>query len=177
MVFIPPRSVRVRRSLRKVMANQDRVAALLRDPDALAARVPDISRWSVAQQVEHLVNVDRAVLDGIDRLLEGDGEKGGPKLPGWVTLLGRRIPRGRAKAPEAVEPRGVDVETLTERAAETRRRVEEHQGRIGELARIRLTRPHPVLGGFDARQWILFLYIHERHHLAIVDDILRAARD
>lgn len=176
MVFIPPRTARVRRSLRKVMANQDRVADLLRDPDTLATRAPEVSGWSVAQQVEHLLNVDHAVLDGIDRLLEGDGEKGRPKLPGWFTLLSRRIPRGRAQAPEAVQPRDVDVETLTERAAENRRRVEEYQERIRELARIRLTRPHPVLGDFDARRWILFLDIHERHHLAIVDDILRAAR-
>ncbi|MEM8932107.1 MAG: DinB family protein [Acidobacteriota bacterium] len=176
MVFVPPRHARIRRSIRRCLTNQDRVDALLAAPDRCATSAPDVSGWSVGQQVEHLTTVDAAVLDGIDRLIEGDGGPGRLTPQGWVLILSRRIPRGRAKAPDAVRPRGAEAEQVIERAASNRRRLTEHLDRVRELARVRLTRPHPILGGFDIRRWILFLDIHERHHLAIVDDILRATR-
>ena len=175
-MFIPPRHARARRSIRRCLANQDRIAELLADTESHALTAPDISAWSVGQQLEHIGNVDGAVLDGIDRLLDGDGTPGRPTLPGWVLLLTRRIPRGRAKAPEAMLPRHADIEQTIERANETRRRLDEHLGRVRELARMRRTRPHPILGGFSPRRWLRFLDVHERHHLAIIDDILKATR-
>ncbi len=98
----------------------------------------------------------------------------GPSLVGHVILLTGRIPRGRAKAPDFVEPQGLERQAIVAGLGETRGRLIALDGRLEELRRLEATIAHPILGGFTAARWLRFAHIHHLHHGRIIDDILDA---
>lgn len=156
----------------------DRLVAMLAWEDhRLHARVPQISQWSVAQQLEHIAATGRRMLAMIALLESGaahDGvrAKGRPSVTGRAILLTGRIPRGRAEAPEGTHPQ--PAPTRAELAAAVQDLVAEARARArgtGGLKAIDGVGRHPVLGWFRAPQWWRFLRIHTEHHLAIVADI------
>jgi Mycothiol maleylpyruvate isomerase N-terminal domain len=116
-----PASAGLRRVHAQILRQLALMAELARGPEAeLAARAPAVSGWSVAEQLEHLVLVDRAVLKSVRRILADShgkaaqagepaqpGEPGQPAQPAppapGINLLGRLVlgtgfmPRGRAR--------------------------------------------------------------------------------
>jgi hypothetical protein len=55
-----------------------------------------------------------------------------------------------------------------------RRLLADLEGRAAQVGTWSGAFPHPQLGRFSARQWVRFTRIHTEHHLALLDDILRA---
>lgn len=158
----------------------DRCLALSADPDAVEARAAGVSAWSVGQQLEHVMLADTRVLDSIERLsqAEADGLEvtaGSPSLVGRIVLATGFIPRGRATAPEATLPGGMDAEALARRLGEVRDRVSSLEESLGALESVRGTSRHPILGRFTPRRWVQFSGVHHAHHWRIVQDILKAA--
>ncbi|MFD3394551.1 DUF1569 domain-containing protein [Aquirufa sp. OSTEICH-129V] len=84
----------------------------------------------------------------------------------FIIFLTKNIPRGKAKAPKAVEPTpDMDLQEALERAS---------------LAIINLMSvapnqffPHPYFGDLNRDKTIKFLWIHTEHHLKIVRDLLK----
>lgn len=191
-----PASAGLRRVHAQILRQLALMAELARGPEAeLAARAPAVSGWSVAEQLEHLVLVDRAVLKSVRRLLDDPQRQAAqsaqeaqpaPPPPG-INLLGRVvlgtgfIPRGRARTlppfqPGAAPPAaavGAGIAWIVG-IAEIEREVRELAPRLGELeaggGRLR----HPLFGGLGGRQWLRFVTVHQHHHLKIVRDIRRA---
>jgi len=154
----------------------ERLRSLIGEGDGrLALRVPEVSAWSVGQQIDHMLKIlDR----GLARV-----EKGGKTPSRGINLTGRMvlalgwIPRGVGKAPEGME--GVEatasdlalyLDVIRPRLAAVRERPE--GVRPGERIL-----PHPYFGGLDLPQTVRFWVVHTVHHLKIVDDIRRAVRD
>lgn len=84
----------------------------------------------------------------------------------FVFLVGK-FPRGKAKAPEAVQPMQFHEEDLYHLFAEA------------ETAVVGLKKSnknqffkHPIFGNLNKRETIRFLHIHTHHHLMIMKDIL-----
>src|SRR5579864_3795534 len=120
-----PASAGLRRVHAQLLRQLALMAELARGPEAeLAARAPAVSGWSVAEQLEHLVLVDRSVLKGVRRLLDDahgqwarpaqpaqPAQQAQPAPPG-INLLGRIvlgtgfIPRGRARTLPPFQPGG-----------------------------------------------------------------------
>src|SRR5258708_39541362 len=108
-----PGSAGLRRVHAQILRQLALMAELAREPEAeLAARAPAVSGWSVAEQLEHLVLVDRAVLKSVRRILDDphgqsaqSAQPAQPPAPPGVNLLGRVVPgarflpRGRAAPP------------------------------------------------------------------------------
>jgi hypothetical protein len=148
---------------------------VLDEPAALDCRVPEVSGWSVRQQIDHMLKVMALGLLTID--------KGSAKPLPRVNLLGRVlmrldwIPRGRGKAPERVRPQESADPVLL---AEIRRL----RGSFADPAIAASPRfgdptpifPHPYFGGLSAEQGVCFLCMHTHHHWKIVRDIRKAAR-
>lgn len=79
------------------------------------------------------------------------------------------IPRGRAKAPKIVIPPDVILEEeLTSQLQEAKINVEKTKS-LPEKSHFR----HHVFGMLSKKQTLRFLEIHTKHHLKIVDDILK----
>jgi hypothetical protein len=146
------------------------------EPLALDLRAPEVSAWSVRQQVDHSLKV---LHFGLLTL-----EKGTDRTLVPINLLGRFlmalgwIPRGRGKSPERVLP---EERTNAELAGEVRRlRAGFSDPALSESARFSDPKPifpHPYFGGLDAAQGVHFLGMHTHHHWKIVRDIRKRARN
>ena len=88
----------------------------------------------------------------------------------YFVLILKRIPRGKAKAPDVVSPKGIlKNEELHSLLSETRLKLTE----VKSLSDDKFFK-HPFLGNLKHRQAIKFLVIHTKHHLAIINDIIGA---
>ena len=148
--------------------------------DACEARAPEVSGWSVAQQLEHLLLADRGILTAIEDALEkppeGDAAapQGGPSLVGRFILYTGFIPRGRGKAPDITRPQGMSTEQLASGFGGVCHRVEALGDELARVDDIRATRLHPLLGHFTPARWVRFSRVHHNHHAKIIGDILGA---
>lgn len=164
----------------------DRLAPLLDEtsevvgwPDErLYVRIEEVSAWSPAQHVDHVLRALDLMWRTVEGLesgrAEGGGAAGGPTLVGRVVLLTGWIPRGRGEAPSEArpDPRPVRHRLRTALGEVTRWR-ERLRARVPALERAAGRAAHHHLGAFDAAAWLRFSEIHTRHHLAIVAEIDR----
>lgn len=177
----PSPSSRLRRSHVGWLSRLDTCISIAGNSGECGAKVPEVSLWSVGDQLEHLLLADSAILDIIDRLCdvteESDPEatKGRPALLGWVVLTTGFIPRGKAKAPDSTSPAGMSQEELLSGLAEVRDRVHALASRLGEIQGVPYTYGHAKLGHFTPSNWVRFCRVHHDHHAKIVRDILEAS--
>ena len=157
------------------------------DPE-LAARAAPVSGWSVAEQLEHLVLVDRAVLQSLGRILDGPRRPPDPQRPAapprppvpGINLVGRLVlgtgfmPRGRARTMPPYHPGAAPIAAVRAGIPEIDDGVRGLAPRLGELERAGGRARHRIFGGLGGRQWLRFLGVHHHHHLKIVSDIRRA---
>jgi len=187
-----PASAGLRRVHAQILRQLALMAELARGPEAeLAARAPAVSGWSVAEQLEHLVLVDRAVLKSVRRILADShlqaAQPGEPAQPGQpppsppgINLLGRLVlgtgfmPRGRARTTPPYHPGAAPAAAAGAGIPEIERGVRELEPRLGELEASGGRSRHMRFGGLDGRQWLRFVAVHHHHHLKIVRDIRRA---
>lgn len=171
------RGGRVRRHYEDLMRQWDPLVDLAGDETAFAASDETVSVWSVGQQLEHVARADEAIFGGIVQLLDSpDAEaRGKPSRMGRAVMLLGRIPRGKGRSPEPFLSTGLDAAEVRGRLAACRRSWRDFESRLDGLPDALARRPHPVLGAFDACQWLRFEQIHLRHHRAIIDDILGSA--
>jgi hypothetical protein len=154
-------------------------AAILDWPDErLYLRIPSVSGWSPAQQLDHVLLSLALMFDRVETLEVGCSESirpsGSPGLVGQIILLTGWIPRGRADAPASVhpDPRPVRARLRGTLATEARRTTALRE-RAASLGGVQGTLEHPILGAFGVPQWLRFADVHTKHHLAIVAAIDR----
>ncbi len=125
----------------------------------------DISHASVGWHLAHCILVINQVTTAVAK---SDPSNYKPRYS-WIKFyifLTKNIPRGKAKAPKAVEPiPDMDLQEALERAS---------------LAIINLMSvapnqffPHPYFGDLNRGKTIQFLWIHTEHHLKIARDLLK----
>ncbi len=85
-----------------------------------------------------------------------------------IVLTIKKFPRGRAKSPEIVKPKGnINDESLANHLVKTRERIKELQ----TLNKNNFFK-HPIFGELNLKQTIRFLEVHTQHHLNIINDII-----
>lgn len=127
---------------------------------------PAVSNSNVGWHIEHtLLTIDRI----IDRLSQTDSRnyKWKINIPKIIVFTTNKIPRGRAKSPEQVKPKGeINPESLTKHIEDTKQKIEKlKQMNVDQYFE------HPYFGHLKLKQTIKFLEIHTRHHLKIINDI------
>lgn len=127
-----------------------------------------ISKSNVGWHIEHSL----LVITGITKVLL----QSNPNEYQWKFKLSRllifilgKIPRGKAKAPEVVVPKDAISETQLLANLERTRNI------ILDLKSISKERyfDHPFLGKLKKKDTIRFLEIHTKHHLKIINDIIK----
>ncbi len=129
---------------------------------------PAVSKSSVGWHIEHSLLTINLIIEAL--------KKSNPDAYQWkfsfiktLVYTLNKIPRGRAKAPDIVRPKNnFTLETLKNHLEMTKRKLEEmatlHPNNYFE---------HPFFGKLKLKPTIKFLKIHTRHHLDIINDIIK----
>lgn len=130
---------------------------------------PAVSKSSVGWHIEHSFLVLYAVIHNLQKSNPGDYK--------WklnfnrilVQTILKKIPRGRGKAPKSVQP----LEKITLEALKNK--LERVRNSIAELSSYEAKNyfTHPYFGDLNLKHSIHFLEIHTKHHLKIIEDILK----
>jgi hypothetical protein len=161
-------------ALRQVLTEMQ--AVIEWPPERRNAVAADVSAWSPARHVEHLLIALRKSIAAIDTLRAGAGgpilEKGRPTVSGRAILMAGRIPRGRAEAPDFSLPSAAPAQdSLRESLAAAHAHVERLAPLAETFGQVPGVIEHPVLKGFRADQWWRFARVHSEHHLGILRDV------
>lgn len=127
-----------------------------------------VSAWSVGMHIQHCA----LSMSGIAKQLLGCDEKplGGPTSIGWLVLKTRQIPRGGAQAPEGTIPRPDETPEALNGMLTLAATLVEQVPDIAEDSWFQ----HFALGFLTRDRALRFVEIHNEHHLAIIEDILKA---
>ncbi len=128
----------------------------------------EVSTGTVGWHIEHSL----LTLNGItDFLIESNPEdyKWKFNFVRIIVLSMKKIPRGRAKSPEIVQPKdNIDKTHLEIHLSKTRNNIK----KLEHLSRKKYFE-HPFFGKLKLQQTINFLEIHTNHHLEIIEDIIK----
>lgn len=129
---------------------------------------PNVSNSTIGWQIDHCL----LVINGIIGQLEiSDPLKYHPKwnFPKFMVFTTGKIPRGKAKAPKVVMP--IQVATQNELKA----KLEVAKNNVLKLDSFSENQffNHPFFKDLNVKQTKRFLMIHTKHHLKIIEDILK----
>ena len=136
---------------------------------------PAPGKWSAAEVVAHLTQVEAAIAGGMEKLLRAEP----PPVPLWKRLhIPPKISEWRF--PRVGTPLPLDSSLLAEKSvmlerfAASRRRALEllEANRHRDLRRWRA--PHPFFGSLNAYSWFKNLYHHEIRHTAQLREIVES---
>lgn len=146
------------------------LAALL-DND-LAGRSERVSKWSMGQHIEHMY---RASLYVLERIQEAETQpvSGKPNILGRGFLLAGFIPRGVFTAIPEVRPKEGDMKTILDLKSKLKTYLENQETDLDKICAAEGCSRHPRMGWLRQDQWLFFLEVHHRHHLAIIKDLQR----
>ncbi len=152
----------------------DAAEAVLSSPSDEELHRPFGNGWSIAQHLDHALHATSASLRAVSVLLDDRSDRilreGAPTEFGTTVLAERRIPVGAAQAPDVTRPADrPERGRLAEELARCRELLGACDGRAARVEGATGRLPHPVLGQFDAEEWLRFADVHLRHHLAIVE--------
>lgn len=173
--MIEPLATRFHRLEQARAAAEAQLTALT--PSQTAFRVRD-DAWTVAEVVDHVVRVERSVLEG--------ARKPGVRRTGWRPKPLRRLLTWatfgmgfRIKVPERVRhvtpERGADLDEVRARWNALRDEWREFLATVTADQLGQLAIKHPIAGPFSYRDVLKFLEWHLRHHRRQIERILRAA--
>ena len=130
-------------------------------------KAQSVSQAPVGWHLEHLLLVNERVAEALIQSNPTDYQ--------WsfnwrktIVLFTKKIPRGKAKAPKSARPEG-------------KQSAEALQARIPalklKLACLTTLHPntyfvHPIFGKINLKTAIRFLFVHNQHHLKIMEEIL-----
>lgn len=136
---------------------------------------PAEARWSIADCIEHLTNVESRILRAIARQLDQPGQpEKRIEVEGKDALVRRSIPNRavRIEAPEPVRPKRswqspdqlmADFRSIRQRSLDFAAK-EERELRHHFI-------PHIALGEIDCYQWLVVLGLHGGRHAQQIEEI------
>ncbi|MEX1025104.1 MAG: hypothetical protein WD226_08505 [Planctomycetota bacterium] len=141
----------------------------------LSERVPELSGWSQAEHLFHVVLANELSLKNAVALHARHGrlirDPEDARLETEAHLIEGVIPRGHTAPRFVTPPKAIDIELLLEFVLGNRSLIGELEVVAGELAHAPRAIPHQLIGDLDAVQWVRFARVHTDHHWAIVGEI------
>ena len=147
-------------------------AAYLDGPaDALFQLRPEISGWSIAEQLYHITLANASIPKLIERMKAGKlGNEEDKPFPERIAIIQEGIIPGGRQAPErVVPPSDLDAELLNRDYNRMWKATQRLEPLLDELHAIPNRFPHMFFGPLSAIEWVRFMEIHTRHHMKIVE--------
>ena len=130
-----------------------------------------VSKSSVGWHIEHTLLAINVIITGL--------KNSNPSEYKWKFNLSRlfvftinKIPRGKGKAPDRVQPKTIfTTESLKNHLTLT-------QDKLTELNNLKANQyiDHPIFGNLNLKSTIKFLHIHTNHHIEIIVDIIKVQK-
>ncbi len=130
-----------------------------------------ISKSTVGWQIEHILLTINLIIGAIKKSNPNE-YKWKFSFPRLLIFTMNKIPRGRAQAPKIVQPKdNFTVESL-------KKHLELAKKNIHELNSLKKNHhfDHPYFGKLNLKPTIKFLEIHTKHHLEIINDIIKSGK-
>ena len=133
-----------------------------------AKQQASVSSANVGWHIEHSLLVFVTIISALENS-DPAFYKGSFNMNKFLVYALNKIPRGRGKAPKVVQPVGdmvpENVLPMVEKAIE----------KVNVLASLQKHHhfPHPYFGKLNLNETVKFLAIHTKHHLNIINDILK----
>ena len=129
---------------------------------------PKISNSTVGWQVDHSLIMVNVIIDQL--------KKSNPNNYRWrfnklrmVFKIVNKFPRGKVRAPKSVQPVGIaSVEELRTKVILTKKNLADLESLPADSYFT-----HPIFGELNLKQTIWFLRLHTKHHLKIIQDIVK----
>jgi hypothetical protein len=127
----------------------------------------EISKSNVAWHIDHSIKVINSVISVLKK--SETNYRWNLNLKRTYFLIVKRIPRGKAKAPKFVQ----SFEEITIKDIE--RQLKTAHFLLLELETMdpKTNFTHPFIGNLNLKQALLFLEIHTKHHIKIINDIIK----
>lgn len=143
---------------------------------------PNPDQWSVAEILEHLTKVDRALVTRIDKKLV-ELEQVGPGngqarsfFPFSMDNISEQAKDRKFKSPEPALPlAGLTIDESLVKLQSSRADLIAMQPRIESRDLSKTTFPHFVFGELNVYQWLAFFGLHENRHRKQIDRLMSAA--
>jgi uncharacterized damage-inducible protein DinB len=146
-----------------------------------AAFKPSPEKWSVAEILEHLAKVDRALVNRIDKMVtevkeaESDSKVHASFFPFSMDSIAERAKDQKFKSPEPALPTsGSPIHESLARLQASRADLLALQPRIEARDLSKTTFPHFVFGQLNIYQWLAFFGLHENRHRKQIDALMAA---
>lgn len=132
-------------------------------PEQLQYR-PDASRWTLAENLEHITIVEQYILAGLTRALQQPPDPNKKSALTDEQLLGRVVQP--ITAPEPLRPTARwPLANLTDEFDAARQRTIEFATSVADTKELRqYFMPHPVFGELDSYQWFMIVAGHSARH-------------
>lgn len=133
---------------------------------------PTVSAKGVDWHLEHTL---RSLIVMAQATIDSDPKEYKPQFnfKRFVIFNLGKIPRGKARAPKVVvPPEEIDMDKVNGKFGKARQVLENLQ-KVEENKFF----THPYFGDLNKKHTIRMIELHTRHHLAIIDDIIKAAND
>jgi uncharacterized damage-inducible protein DinB len=139
---------------------------------------PAEGRWSIKNNVDHLVNVEEIVWTILNRILKepGDGQKSDISDDEFILKLSTR--EQNFKAPEILKPdynKYASFKEALQSFEDKRNRTIEFVKTTRENLRGHFSK-NPVFGNLDAYQWTLHVSAHAYRHIEQIEEIMRDSK-
>ena len=130
-------------------------------------------KWSVAEIVEHLVKVESAILDSLQRLVAKEKKRVPETVLSYEEVMTQaKNSEAKAQSPERLVPSGRFLEkTAAIQAFEQTRENTEAFVRTTTYDLGSISFPHPRLGVLTGKNWLTFISGHCWRHAAQVEKL------
>lgn len=129
---------------------------------------PPINGWSYSEVYSHIFDASLLSLIALQNCIDGKGEQ---KPTHWavklVLFFGKFPPGKKYKVPKRLEGRvrKIDLTTAGQFISDFEAQLEKVYPQMGK-ANPKVKTAHPRLGYLNGEQWLRFIEIHLKHHLA-----------
>jgi hypothetical protein len=148
----------------------------LRCNDKLPLRVSGVSKWSFGEQLEHLYLSSHYVLDRLEEAMTGRNSNEHRGFYGHGLIVAGFIPRYVFPTIPPLKPQSGTMEHIRPLRDSLLVRLSNLDLDLDRIRACPGKSRHPRMKYLSGSEWLFFADIHHRHHLAIMRDILKAAK-
>ena len=129
------------------------------------------SGWTALQHLEHLSITGRSTPLLIEQAFS-ENTPAAMNDKGKLLFKLAKFPRGKTPSPDFSQPKGAAAKKIKNSFLRLAKQLEELSSEQDRILVCSTGSLHPFLGYLSPLDWLQFLYLHQKHHSEILDEII-----